>query len=101
MRRGNPEDPDHRIPDELLDHAAVSLDMSRGHRGVGREHPIDVFGIRCFRGGGETHEIAEERGDDLALFGRIRTRRPEPRTALATEPLSRPVSYTHLTLPTN
>ena len=67
--RRHPEDPDDRIPDELLHHAAVGLDLRPSHRGVGREHLVDVFGIGRLRGGGEPDQVAEERGDDLALLG--------------------------------
>ncbi len=69
MGGGHPEDADDGIADELLGHPAVPLDVGLGHRRVRREHPIDVFGIRVLRGGGEPDEVAEERRDDLALLG--------------------------------
>jgi hypothetical protein len=47
------EDPDHRVPDELLHHPAVALDLSPGHREVGSEHLVHVFWVRRLRGGGE------------------------------------------------
>ena len=66
---GHPEDPDDRIPDELLHHAAVGLDLRPRHREVGGEHPVDVLGVGRLRGGGEPDEVAEQRGDDLAFLG--------------------------------
>jgi hypothetical protein len=66
---GYSEQSDHRIPDELLHHAAVGLDLSTGHLGVGGEHLVDVLGIRGLGGRGEPDEVAEQAGDDLAFLG--------------------------------
>ena len=68
MREGDPEDPDDRVPDELLHDPAVGVDLCPGHRGVGREHPVDIFGIGRLRRRGEPDQVAEEGGDDLALL---------------------------------
>ena len=45
MGERNPEDPDDRIPDELLDHPAVGLDPLPADRLVGAEQTGDVFGV--------------------------------------------------------
>jgi hypothetical protein len=42
---GHAEDPQHRVADELLDHAAVGLDLRAGHREVRGQHAVDVLGI--------------------------------------------------------
>ena len=75
--RKGPEDPDDRVPDELLHDTAVGVDLCLGHRGVGREHPVDIFGIGRLRRRGEPDQVAEEGGDDLALLG-DRTERRAP-----------------------
>ena len=65
----DPEDPDHGVADELLDHPAVALDLVAGDREVGVQHPVDVLGVSRLGRGREPDEVAEQRGDDLALLG--------------------------------
>ena len=80
--RRDAEHADDRIADELLDHAPVGLDRRPGEGEVRREHSVDVFGVRRFRGRREPHEVAEQGGDDLALLGhRGGDGRAERRTA--------------------
>jgi hypothetical protein len=81
-----PEDPDDRIPDELLDDATVGLDLRSGHREVGVEHAVHVLGVGPLGGGGIPDQVAEECRDNLPLF---RERRAAPsgerRTAFIAE----------------
>ena len=89
---GNPEDADHGVADELLHHPAVGLDLGPGHRGVGREHLVDVLGVGGLRGRGEPDQVAEQRGDDLAFLGDGPGRSAEGRGALHRRTSSRPGS---------
>ena len=57
---GDPEDPDDGIPDELLDHPAVGLDLRPSYREVVREHLVDVFGVGRLGGRSEPDEVAEQ-----------------------------------------
>ena len=63
------EDANHGIADELLDRSAERFDRTPSHREVRVEHPADVLGIRGLGGGGETDQVAEQCGDDLAFLG--------------------------------
>ena len=69
VRGRHPEDPDHGVADELLDGAAVGLDHLAGGRVVGAQDGVDVLGVGGLAHRREGDEVAEERGDDLALLG--------------------------------
>ncbi len=84
--RRHPEHAQDRVADELLDHPAVRLDMAAGHRGIRREHAVDVFRVGALRRAGETDEVAEQRRHDLALLGERGSRGRERRAAGITEP---------------
>ena len=62
------EDRHDRVPDELLDRAAVALDLLPQARVVGADASADVLGVSRFGCGGEADEVAEEDGDHLALL---------------------------------
>lgn len=47
---------------------AVALDLLPQPGVVGADASPDVLGIGCVRGGGEADQVAEEDGDNLALF---------------------------------
>ena len=74
VRHGCAEHRHHRVPDELLDGAAVALDVLPQASVVGADAGSDVLGISHFRGGGEADQVAEEDGHDLALLLRRRCR---------------------------
>ena len=89
-RRGA-EDGHDRVPDELLDRAAVALDVLPQAGVVGADAGADVLGVSRFRGGGEADEVAEEDGHDLALLlhGCRRLRGQRRRTERAEGELAR------------
>src|SRR5206468_12387521 len=62
------EDGHDRIADELLDPAAMALDVPPKAGVIGADARPHVFGVLVLGGGGEASEIAEEHGDDLALL---------------------------------
>ncbi len=68
VRLRDAEHADDGVADELLDDAAVRLDLATRDREVAGQHPVDVLGIRRLGRRGEADEIAEQRGDDLALL---------------------------------
>ena len=68
VRDRRAEDGHHRVPDELLDRAAVALDLLPQARVVRADARADVLGVGGFRGRGEADEVAEEHGHDLALL---------------------------------
>ena len=78
------EDGHDRVPDELLDGAAVALDLLPQAGVVGADAGADVLGVSRFRGRGEADEVAEEDGHDLALLlhrrRRLRGQGTPPRT---------------------
>ena len=84
VRGGHAEDADHGVADELLDRAAVRLDHLAGGGVVGAQHGVDVLGVGGLAHRGEADEVAEERGDDLALFG-CGGGRSQPRAAAQAE----------------
>ncbi len=73
MRNRRAEERHHRVADELLDRAAVSLELAADPGVIGPEHGTDVLGIEPFRLLREADEVAEEDGDDFSLLSR-RTR---------------------------
>jgi hypothetical protein len=66
---GSAEDRHHRVADELLDGAAEALNVGLHPLVVGAQRRAHVFRIRSVGAAGESHEVDEEYGHDLALFG--------------------------------
>ena len=56
------------VADELLDSAAEALQLGADVSVVAAQHGRHILGIRRFRTRGEPDQVAEEDGDDLALF---------------------------------
>ena len=73
-----------RIADELLDGAAVALELGAHLRVVRLQQPAHVLRVHALGARGEADEVAEEAGDDLALLARGRLRF-ERRRALRAE----------------
>ena len=71
MRGRRAEECHDRVSDELLDGAAVALELGRTGR-VWAEDGAHLLGIELLGLRGEADEVAEEDGDDLALFARAR-----------------------------
>jgi hypothetical protein len=70
VRSRCPEDRHHRVADELLDGPAAALELGPHAAVVRSENPPHVFGVHALDARREPDEIAEEAGDDLALFAR-------------------------------
>ena len=68
VQRGHAEDGDHGVADVLLDGAAVGLDDAARRGVVAAQEGVDELGVVALREGGEADEVAEEGGDDAALF---------------------------------
>ena len=70
MQLRNAEDGHHRVADELLDGAAVSLD--RGPRGVevASHHGTRRLRVEALGTGGRTRHVAEQHGHGLPLLAR-------------------------------
>jgi hypothetical protein len=66
--RGDPEDRHHRVPDELLDAAAVTLENRPQIFEVPPHPRAQGLGIGRLAERGRADEVAEENGDDLALL---------------------------------
>ena len=66
--RGDAEHPEHRVADELLDDAAVSLDRGARHGEVGTRAFGRRFRVRCLGQRREPDQAAEQRRDDLPLL---------------------------------
>jgi hypothetical protein len=58
----------HRVTDELFDRAAVTLDLFSQACVVGTDASAHVLRILLLGGGGESHQVTEEDGDDLPLL---------------------------------
>ena len=67
MRGRCSEEGHHRIADELLDRAAVSLELRADAFVVRPQKRLHVLRIHRLGTGREPHEIAEDDGDDLAF----------------------------------
>ena len=69
----------HRIPDELLERAAVAVDHGPARREVAVLELADLLCIATLGKGGEAHEVGEQHGHDPALgdgsVGTVRPRR--------------------------
>ena len=59
VRDGRAEDGHDRVADELLDGAAVALDLLAEAREVRADAGTDVLGVGLLRGGSEADEVAE------------------------------------------
>ena len=60
-----------RVADELLDGAAVALELGAHALVVGAQDRLDVLGIQRLGARGEADEVAEDDRDDLALATRV------------------------------
>ena len=68
MRRRSAEDRHHRVTDELLHRAAISLDLLPQPSVIGPDPRPDVLGVSRFRRRREADEVAEQHRHDLALL---------------------------------
>jgi hypothetical protein len=59
----------HPVAQELIDGAAVTLDLLGEDLVVGKEEGFDVFGVQDLGACGEVHEVAEHDRDDLPFLG--------------------------------
>jgi hypothetical protein len=71
---GRAEERHHGVPDELLDGAAVALELGADALVVGAEDRLDVLRVERLRPGCEPDEVAEDHRDDLALAARCAPR---------------------------
>ena len=83
VRRRRTEDAHHRVPDELLDRAAVALELLADALVVRREDRAHVLRIELLGTSGEADEVDEEDGD----------RRVAPRPAVRARPAPRRTRY--------
>ncbi len=60
-----------RVPDELLDGAAVPLELAAQVRVVGLEHGAHILGIHLLGPARESDEVCEQHRHDLALLASI------------------------------
>ena len=67
VRDGRAEQRHHRVADELLDRAAVALELGSNARVVRPEDRLHVLRVHRLRLRREADEVAEEDRDDLAL----------------------------------
>ena len=72
VRGRRAEERHHRVADELLDGAAVALELGADALVVGTQERFDVLGIHRLRPRGEADEVAEDDRHDLALAARWR-----------------------------
>ena len=70
VRHGSAEGGHDRVTDELLDRAAVALDLLPQAGVVGTDAGAHVLRVLLLGGGGEADQVAEEDGDDLPLLER-------------------------------
>src|SRR5437667_8003305 len=70
MRDGGAEGRHDRIADELLDRAAVALDLLAQAGVIGADAGLHVLRVLLLGGGGKADQVAEEDRDDLALLER-------------------------------
>src|SRR4029453_14286554 len=76
VSRGRTQDRHHGVADELLDRAAVALDLARHPLVVRAQRGADVFGVGPVGPCREADEVDEEHGEDLPLLaGRRRLER--------------------------
>ena len=67
VRDRSAEERHHRVADELLDRAAVVLELRADPGVVGAQDRLDVLRVERLRLRGEPDEVAEEHAHDLAL----------------------------------
>ena len=72
VRLRRAEERQNGIAAELLEGAAVPLELAADARVVGRHERSHVFGIEILRACGRADEVDEDRGDDLAFLARRR-----------------------------
>ena len=70
VRDRSAEQRDHRVADELLDRAAVALQLGSEAGIVGREPRSDVLRVHLLGLRGRADDVGEEDGDELPLLGR-------------------------------
>jgi hypothetical protein len=68
VRARRPEKSDDCVADEFLDGPAEADQITANALVVRNEHAVNVLGIDAFCAFGRSDDIAEERGDDLALL---------------------------------
>jgi hypothetical protein len=86
VRDRRAEDGHHGVADELLDGAAVPLELASQLRVVRRQRGADVLGIELLRLRGEPDQVGEQDRDDLPLLaGLVRRRGAERRAAARAE----------------
>jgi hypothetical protein len=78
---GAPKSRHHRVADELLDRAAVALELRAEARMVRRQQSAHVLRVELFGPRGEADEVDEHDRDDLSLLARLRGLRDEQRAA--------------------
>jgi hypothetical protein len=78
MRRRRPEQRHHRVADELLDRAAVALELLAQPRVVGGKHRAHVLRVEPLSAAGEADQVDEEDGHDLALLSRPALKQQRP-----------------------
>jgi hypothetical protein len=69
------EERKHSVAAELLERAAVALELGPYPCVVWRNERLDVLGVELLGARGRADEVHEDRSDDLSLFGRRRRRR--------------------------
>ena len=85
VRHRRTEHRHYRIADELLDRPPEALDRLTQTSVVGPDASADVLGVGSVGSGGETDEVAEENGDDLAFLERRRRGHGERSATLQAE----------------
>ncbi len=71
VRDRGAEERHHGVADELLDGAAVALELAAQTLPVRCEHGTHIFGVELFRPRREPDEVGEEHGDDLPLLAAL------------------------------
>jgi hypothetical protein len=83
-------DAEHRhnpVADELVDHPPEPFGLAAEAHVVGPKACPDVLGIGPVGAGGETGQVAEQHGDDLALLGRSKGAERSTAATAEREPL--------------
>ncbi len=85
VRNRCPERRDDRVSDELLDGAAVALELVSKSSVVRSQESADVLRVEPLGALGRTDHVREQNSDDLPLLAASRRRRGELRPALRAE----------------